>query len=236
MTTAAVIALATVSSAPAGPPAAAGAPTATAARDGSRLDGATSAGGTSAMPGRHALGPIRCGQDETVIGYAGLVRPADAAAARADLGRALLAQVGDTATGQVLDLTRAKGGTRYFSGWLPVYPQAREPDLLSCYYLLTDKPADRPIVTAAIAATVRAGYFRSAGAERSRLQAVLVSDDPAAPGSLIVTLQFTGPVHPVTAPKGVTVGPHPPLHGTISCTVLEQRAGAKVTGVARGGF
>ena len=47
---------------------------------------------------------------------------------------------------------------------------------------------------------------------------------------------FTGPVHPVTAPKGVRVGPHPPLHGTISYTVLEQEAGAKVTGVARGGF
>ena len=65
---------------------------------------------------------------------------------------------------------------------------------------------------------------------------VLVSDDPAARGSVIVTLMFTGPVHPVTAPKGVKVGPHPPLHGTISCTVLEHQAGVKVTGLAQGGF
>jgi hypothetical protein len=28
-------------------------------------------------------------------------------------------------------------------------------------------------------------------------------------------------LHPVNAPKGVKVGPHPPLHGTISYTVLE---------------
>jgi len=65
---------------------------------------------------------------------------------------------------------------------------------------------------------------------------VLVSDDPAARGSLIVTLMCTGPVHPVTAPKGGKVGPHPPLHVLVSYTVLEQEAGAKVTGVARGGF
>ena len=42
--------------------------------------------------------------------------------------------------------------------------------------------------------------------------------------------------NPVTAPKGVRVGPHPPGPGTISYTVLQQQAGAKVTGVARGGF
>jgi hypothetical protein len=71
---------------------------------------------------------------------------------------------------------------------------------------------------------------------RSQLQIVLVSDDPAAAGSLIVTLMFTGPVHAPAVPQGVRVGPHPPLHETISYTVLEEEAGAKVTGVARGGF
>ena len=44
-----------------------------------------------------------------------------------------------------------------------------------------------------------------------------------------------GPGHPVTAPKGGKVGPHPPLQA-VADTVLEQEAGAKVTGVARGGF
>jgi hypothetical protein len=47
---------------------------------------------------------------------------------------------------------------------------------------------------------------------------------------------FTGPVHAPVVPQGVKVGPHPPLHETISYTVLEVEAGAKVTGVARGGF
>ncbi len=65
---------------------------------------------------------------------------------------------------------------------------------------------------------------------------MLVSGDPAARGSLIVTLMYTGPVTPVTAPPAVLAGPHPPLPGLVSCTVLEQQAGAKVTGVARGGF
>jgi hypothetical protein len=136
----------------------------------------------------------------------------------------------------VLDFSRVRGGTMHFSRWLPVYPQSRQPQLLSCNYLLADKPADQPIMDAAIGAVVRAGYFTSAGSVRSQLQMVLVSDDPAARGSIIVTLMFTGPVHPVNAPKGVKVGPHPPLHGTISYTVLEHQAGAKVTGVARGGF
>jgi hypothetical protein len=194
------------------------------------------AGRTTTNPGRSFHPSIRCGQGETAQGYAGVVRPGEAAAARAELGSALLAQVSDNATGQVLDFTRVPGGTVHFSRWLPVYPQSRQPRLLSCNYLLADKPADRPIMDAAIGAAVQAGYFKSASSVRSQLQMVLVSDDPAARGSVIVTLMFTGPVHPVTAPKGVRVGPHPPLHGTISYTVLEQEAGAKVTGVARGGF
>jgi hypothetical protein len=196
----------------------------------------TAHGSTVLNRGRSFAVPLRCGQGETALGYAGVVRPGEVATARAELGSALLAQVSDRATGQVLDFTRVPGGTVYVSRWLPVYPQSRQPRLMSCNYLLADKPADQPIMDAAIGAVVRAGYFRSAVSVRSQLQMVLVSDDPAARGSLIVTLMVTGPVHPVTAPEGVKVGPHPPLHGTISYTVLEQQAGAKVTGLARGGF
>ena len=187
-------------------------------------------------PGRSFHPPIRCGQGERPLGYVGVVRLGQVAAARAELGSALLTQVSDDATGQVLDFSWVPGGTVHFSRWLPVYPQSRQPRLLSCDYLLADKPADQPIMDAAIGAVVRAGYFKSATSVRSQLQMVLVSDDPAARGSLIVTLMFTGPVHPLTAPKGVKVGPHPPLHVLVSYTVLEQEAGAKVTGVARGGF
>ncbi len=219
------------------PPAHAGPGTAkTAAEKGPSSSDVRAAGVTTNTAGRSFLAPIRCGQVETAQGYAGVVRSGAVAAARAELGSALLAQVSDSATGQVLDFSRVRGGPMYFSRWLPVYPQSRQPQLLSCNYLLADKPADQPIIDAAIGAVVRAGYFASAGSVRSQLQMVLVSDDPAARGSVIVTLMFTGPVHPVTTPKGVKVGPHPPLHGTISYTVLEHQAGTKVTGVARGGF
>jgi hypothetical protein len=187
-------------------------------------------------PGRSYAVPIPCGEDETALGYAGVVRPGDTAAAREELGAALLAQVGDAATGQVLDLARSPAGTVYFSRWLPVYPQSRQPRLLSCNYLLADKPADQPIMDAAIAATVRAGYFRSVRSVRSQLQIVLVSDDPAADGSVIVTIMVSGPLQSPGVPNGPKGGGHPPLYSLTSYTVLEQVAGAKVTGVARGGL
>jgi hypothetical protein len=188
-------------------------------------------------PGRSFMAPLPpCGQDQTAMGYAGVVRAGDTAAAREELGTSLLSQVRDDATGQVLDFARSPRGTLYFSTWLPVYPQSRQPRLTSCDYLLAGNSADRPLMDAAITAVVKAGYFRSASSVRSQLQIVFVSDDPATRGSVIVTLLFTGPVHPVVAPKGVKVGPHPPLHSLISDTVLEQEPAAKVTGVARGGF
>lgn len=94
-----------------------------------------------------------------------------------------------------------------------------------------DKPADKPLVNAAIAAIVRAGYARSVARVRSQLQIITVSDNPLAPlraGDVIVTLMFTGPGHKL--PNG------PVVHSLISDTVLEVWPGAQVTGVARGGF
>ena len=152
------------------------------ARKDSPPAGVTVTGGIVVNPGRHFHVPVRCGQGETALGYAGIVRPGDVAAARAGLRSALLTQVSDSAAGQVLDFSRAKGSTLHFSRWLPVYPQSRQPKLLSCNYLLADKPAAKPILDAAIAAIVRAGYFGSTISVRSQLQEVLVSDDPATRG------------------------------------------------------
>lgn len=180
--------------------------------------------------------PISCGHDQSVWGYLGLVQPGDAAAVRQALGGALLAQVTDHATGQVLDLTREPAGIAAVGRWLPVYPQDTQPQLLSCDYMLTGKPADLRLTGAAIAAFVRAGYFRSAGQLRANLQAMYVSADPAARGEVLVTLDFAGPPYNPTVPKGVKAGTHPVLYSLVSYTAIEQQASAKVTGLAAGGF
>jgi hypothetical protein len=115
--------------------------------------------------------PMPCGYGEQSWGYAGEVRAGEMTAAMQGLGAALLTEVRDSATGQVMALIGLPVDTahfaRYFTAWRPVYPQAKEPRLLSCNYLLADKPADQPLMNAAMAAVVRAGYFRSVASVRS---------------------------------------------------------------------
>jgi hypothetical protein len=192
--------------------------------------------GMANAPGRSEVVPIPCGQDETSWGYVGALRPGAEALARHALGKRLLAQVRDSATGKVLDLiglpVSPRGFGEFFTAWGPAYPQAKQPALLSCNYLLADKSADQPVVTAAIRAVVTAGYMRSAAWARQQLLIVTVSDNPLTPlnaGHVIVTLMFNGgPCQ--TLPNGPTVC------GYITDTVLETWPGATVTGTARGGF
>jgi hypothetical protein len=192
--------------------------------------------GVANAPGRSEVVPIRCGQDETSWGYVGALRPGAEELARHALGKRLLAQVRDSATGKVLDLiglpVSPRGFREFFTAWGPAYPQAKQPALLSCNYLLADKPADQPVVTAAIRAVVQAGYMRSAARARQQLLIVTVSDNPLTPlkaGHVIVTLMFNGgPCQKL--PNGPTVC------GYITDTVLETWPGATVTGTARGGF
>lgn len=175
---------------------------------------------------------IKCGQDETPLGYVAAVRPGEAAAARAALGTAFLGQVTDQQTGRTLHivgLTVSTGQFHAFStAWHLAYPQAKQPQLLFCNYLLADSPADQPLINAAIKAIVKARYARSAAQARSGLQIVTVSDNPLTVGEVIVTLMFTGPAHEL--PNG------PTAYSLVSDTVLELWPGATVTGVARGGF
>jgi hypothetical protein len=179
--------------------------------------------------------PIPCGQDETSWGYVAAVRPGERAAAERALGQRLLGQIQDSATGQLLDIIALPVSTKdfraLFTAWGPAYPQAKQPALLSCNYLLADKPADKPLINAAIAAIVKAGYRPSAAWVRSNLQIVTVSDNPLTPlraGAVIVTLMFTGPGHKLHN------GPY--VYSLVSDTVLEVWPGAHVTGVAKGGF
>ncbi len=179
---------------------------------------------------------VRCGQGEQPAGYLGVVRPGQAPAARNALGAALLAEVSDTSLG-VVDLAVTTNGMsaaqrqRDFSSWGPVLPQARQARLQSCDMLLSDRPADQPLITAALAAVARQGYVTSAARLKVELLEVLVSDNPAASGSVIVTLQATGgPAYELSA-RGA-----PPVHGYLVYTLLENLSGARVTGIAPGGF
>jgi hypothetical protein len=186
--------------------------------------------------GRSFALPIRCGQGEQPVGYLGVVRPEQATAARNALGAALLAEVSDTGLG-VVDIAASANGMssaqrqRDFSSWDPVLPQARQARLQSCDMLLSDRPADQPLISAALGAVAKQGYVKSAAHLKSMLLEVLVSDNPAANGSVIVTLQASGgPVYEQFA-RGA-----PPVSGYLVYTGLENVSNARVTGVALGGF
>jgi hypothetical protein len=189
-----------------------------------------------------SLPPVTCGLHESPMGYAGVLRTGQAAAVIQALGTRLLAQVSNRADGTTTELARAAwdlpapASTGYAPRWLPVYPQAREARFRSCDMTLGNRPADQPLVSAAIASFVRAGYFRSAADARSQLQEVLVSDDPVTAGSVIVTFMITGPVYDPPIPAGASAGARPPLHRLDSYTAIVDTADAAVTGVARGGF
>jgi hypothetical protein len=192
--------------------------------------------GLSSPNDRSVAVPIRCGQGEQPVGYLGVVGPGQATAARNALGTTLLAEVSDTRLG-VIDIATSSNGMsaaqrqRYFSSWGPVLPQAREARLQSCDMLLSDRPADQPLITAALAAVAKEGFATSAAHLKSRLLEVMVSDNPAADGSVIVTLQAEGgPAYEQIA-RGA-----PPVSAYLVYTVLENVSNGRVTGVAVGGF
>lgn len=193
--------------------------------------------GASSQAGRSYAAPsIPCGQGDKPIGYLGVVRPGQATAARNMLGAALLAEVSD-ANLSLVDIAMTANGTSAarrqhdFSSWDPVLPRARQARLLSCNMLLSDRAADQPLITAALAAAARRGYVPSAAHLRSELLEVFVSDNPAAAGSVIVTLQASGgPGYEIPARGG------PPIYGYLAYTVLENMSNAQVTGVTVGGF
>ena len=192
---------------------------------------------SSSPAGRSYAPPVRCGEAEQPVGYLGVVRPGEAAWARNALGTALLTEVSDAGLGVVDIAVTANGMSaaerqRDFSSWGPVLPQARQAWLQSCDMLLSDRPADQPLISAALAAVAKHGYAISAARLRSVLLEVLVSDNPAAAnGSVVVTLQANGgPAYEQVA-KGA-----PPVHSYLVYTVLENASNARVTGVAAGGF
>jgi hypothetical protein len=182
--------------------------------------------------------PTTCASGEQALGYADLVPAADTNAAQRALGSRLVAQVRGAANGGRLDLARSPGGAAApgLPRWLPVYPQAKQGQLRSCDMTLSDRPAAQPFVAAAITSFVRAGYFTSAAQARAQEQEVLISDNPAATRSVIVTFTVMGRIYQPARPAGTKLAPHPPLHQLVAYTAIETMTGHQVTGVARGGL
>jgi hypothetical protein len=172
----------------------------------------------------------------TTIGYVGLVRPGQAQAAENALGSTLLAQLTDSASGTII-IARSVNGipsaaqSTYFSQWAPVLSQSQQASLQSCDMLLSDRPAAQPIITAAIAAVAQRGYVSSAATLQSELQEVLISDNPVAADSVIVTLLVPGAVVP--NPPGAS---GPVVYSLDAYTVIVQQSTGQPTGVARGGL
>jgi hypothetical protein len=203
------------------------------------------AAGITNMGATHHMGPVGRGSGgaascatNAVAGYIGTERAGEAAAASQALGPALLSRVSDSGLGTV-DIARNAHGLSstalgaLFSKWYPVDNQSSQSDLKSCHYLLDDKPAAHPLIASAEDALAKAGLVSSAADLQSQLQvggAVLASDNPLSPGSVIMTLSVPGPVNPTPPAPGPTV------HTRISYTVIENQSTARATGVASGGF
>jgi len=88
-----------------------------------------------------------------------------------------------------------------------------------------------PAACAAPVAVAKQGKVKSAARLRSKLLEVLVSGNPAASGSVIVTLQASGGPAYELAARGA-----PPARGYLVYTLLENVSNAPVTGIAPRGL
>lgn len=169
----------------------------------------------------------------TGIGFIGSVRPGESSAAAQALGGALLAHVNERAEGRLMIARTANGMSSaelstYFSRWEPLLSQSRKPQFLSCDMRLRDRPAAKPIITAALTAVAGHGYSASASALRSELQEVLISGNPSQPATVIVTLMVPGAAyHPANAPV---------MHQLAAYTAVVNVSSDQVSAVARGGL
>jgi hypothetical protein len=140
-----------------------------------------------------------CPYHGTPWGWAAKVRPGQSQAARKALGSALRAEIHDPKLGTVdlvLGEFRAEPGnkwkpvhqpqTRFFTGWRTVLPQSQQRALHSCDFMLTDRPAAQHLAQVADAA-VRAHHLYTPSAT-VHVYEEEVSDNPWAPGTVIVTV------------------------------------------------
>ena len=118
----------------------------------------------------------------------------------------------------------------YFTRVATVHAQSAIPALHTCDMLLSNRPAARPIVAAALRAAVADHLAASVSRLRASVQEILVSNNPLRRGSVIVTLLLPGPARAPLS-KGAPV-----THKLEPITVVMSYPGAKVSGLSRGGL
>ena len=111
-----------------------------------------------------------------------------------------------------------------------VNAQSSDPKLLSCDYRLSDRPADAPLVAAAISALASANLATAADMNSGEDAIYMVGDDPLDAADNVVTIDTSGP--------GYRPGPGAPIvHGWIPHIAVVDRTTLKVSevGVLPGG-
>jgi hypothetical protein len=128
-----------------------------------------------------AVAVVRLGISPAALGRAG-IKPA--------------ARLTSSSDGRVLAFFQPhaslSAGNAVFSTGPEMVPA--DPSLQSCDYLLKDRPAAQPYVTAAIDAAAASGIASSPGSLRSKVDTVLLGDNPLQSGSVVVILLVEGPL------------------------------------------
>lgn len=182
------------------------------------------------------LSPVPMCQTAPTVEYIAEPQAGDQSAVVQELGSNLLAVLTLQPSTQVVDLI----GPSYnlssqstvasdLSTFASVAAPSAQPALRSCNFLLSDAPADAPLVDAALQASVGAGVEPDLADAKAALELAYVSDDPLSSADVIVTLEFPGPA--------VSLGPNAPItHGYDPFTAIETESVSTVLAATAGGF
>jgi hypothetical protein len=171
---------------------------------------------------------MSCGPRD--IASVALVRAGTSKASLERLANRPMAQLTMTSGGSELAFfhpgTTSAPGAAVFSVGAQEVPADRA--LQSCEYMLSDRPAAQPYVTAAIDAAAARRIASSARSLRGRVNMVMVGDNPLQPGTLVVLLLVEG-APSKSGPNGqVIFGPDS------SIFVVLDRGSMRVLGAAAG--
>ena len=200
---------------------------------GARHVAARHAGMAARVKGAIAPGALSCTGIGPAMGAVGVLKPGEASDAEQALGSDLMAQATDTVSGSLMFFAPAALSLKlstYFSKIDMVHAQAATPQLHSCYMMLSNVPAAKPVIAAAEQALVDAHLVASLSILKNELQEVLVADNVLRAGSVIVTLQVVGAKHAPVSSGG------PSTFSLAAFTVVMDYPSDEITSVMRGGL
>ena len=160
-----------------------------------------------------------CGAGDAPLGFIAYLRPGQLATSLATEGFAVSSLVTDASIPPTVligppTVEASNGSSLRITSPVPtdtlrygiVYPRAAEPDLLSCDYQLSDRPATGPYVTAAETELTAHGMISATQLQSD--PAFFISDDPLDATCIVLTVRVLGPAlespRPGT-PSGVTI-------------------------------